>query len=122
MPRYLLVEVDDNASADRMRAKIDAATEAGKGMRVVGVFAKPSSLCGCEVRSEKSVRGAKFGWWLCPECRRPKTGAPQTLRSMLDDPETPAKYRELMLSMRWISDTVTGKILTALSLPRHEWR
>lgn len=122
MPRYLLVEIDDNAAADRMRAQIDTATEAGKGMRVLAVFSKPSTLCGCETRSERCVRGSKFGWWLCPECRRPKTGSPQNLKNMLDDPQTPAKYTELMLSVRWISDRVTGKILTALSLPRHDWR
>lgn len=121
MPRYLLVELDDNAAADRMRAQIDAATEAGKGMRVVGVFSKPSTLCGCETRSEKSVRGSKFGWWLCPECRRPKAGSPQTLANMLDDEETPSKYREIFLTVRWMKD-LAGKVRTARSVPRADWR
>lgn len=122
MARYLLVELDNNDSADRMRAQIDAAELAGKGMRVVGMFSKPAALCGCPVRSEKSVRGAKFGWWLCPECRRPKSGSPQTLANMLDDEGCPSKYRELFLSIRWIADQVTGKIRTARSVPREDWR
>src|SRR5690242_14394084 len=65
MPRYLLIELDSNDSADRMRAQIDTAEAAGKGMRVVAMFSKPAALCECQVRSKKSARGAKFGWWLC---------------------------------------------------------
>lgn len=122
MARYLLVELDGNDSADRMRAQIDTAEAAGKGMRVVAMFSKPAALCGCAIRSAKSVRGAKFGWWLCPECRRPKSGAPQTLVNMLDDEGCPSKYREIFLSIRWITDQVTGKIRTARSVPESDWR
>jgi len=122
MARYLLVELDNNDGADRMRAQIDAAELAGKGMRVVAMFSKPGALCGCEIRSTESVRGAKFGWWLCPQCRRPRSGSPQTLRNMLDDEGTPAKYLDLFLSVRWIKDKLTGKVRTARSLPEDEWR
>lgn len=118
MARYLLVEVDSNDSADRMRELIDTAN---KPMRVVAMFAKPAALCECEVRLEKSVRGSKFGWWLCPECRRPKQLSPQTLRNMLDDEGTPAKYREVFLSVRWVKD-FGGKIRTALSVPKDAWK
>lgn len=118
MARYLLVEVDNNDSADRMRAQID---NADKPMRVVAMFAKPGALCECAVRSDKSVRGAKFGWWLCPECRRPKSGGSQTLRNLLDDEGTPAKYRDLFLCVRWIKD-LTGKIRTARSVPEADWK
>lgn len=118
MPRYLLIEVDNNDSADRMRELIDTAN---KPMRVVAMFAKPAALCGCEVRSDKSVRGSKFGWWLCPECRRPKSGAPQTMRNLLDHPDTPSKYLEIFVSVRWILDKVTGKIRTARSVPENDW-
>jgi hypothetical protein len=118
MARYLLVELDNNDSADRMRAQID---NAGKPMRVVAMFAKPGALCECEVTSAKSVRGAKFGWWLCAECRRPKSGGNQTLRNMLDDEGCPAKYREIFLSVRWIRD-FAGKIRTARSVPEVDWK
>jgi hypothetical protein len=122
MPRYLLIELDSNDSADRMRAQIDTAEAAGKGMRVVAMFSKPAALCECQVRSKKSARGAKFGWWLCPECRRPKSGSPQTLRNMLDHADTPSKYLEIFLSVRWIADKVTGKVRTARSVREQDWR
>lgn len=122
MPRYLLVEIDSNDSADRMRAQIDTAEAAGKGLRVVAMFAKPPRLCECVTSSGKSARGAKFGWWLCPECRRPRSGSSQTLRNLLDDPDTPSKYLDVFLSVRWVRDKVTGKIRTARSLPREQWR
>lgn len=122
MPRYLLIEVDSNASADRMRAQIDTAELAGKGMRVVAVFSKAAQVCECEVPAKHSVRGAKFGWWLCPQCRRPRSGSAQTLTNMMDDEETPAKYREIFLSVRWVLDKVTGKVKTARSVRKEDWR
>lgn len=121
MPRYLLVEIDSNDSADRMRAQIDAAEANGKGMRVVAMFSKTAKLCDCEVRQEKSIRGSKLGWYLCPICHKPKSGATQNLSNMLDDEGTPAKYKEIFLSVRWIRG-LTGKVLTARSVPKVDWR
>lgn len=120
MARYLLIEFDENDSADRMRAQINAAEANGKSFRVIGMFSKPGRLCDCLTDSGKSVRGAKFGWWLCAECRRPKSGSPQTLRNMIDDPETPAKYLELFLSLRWFNRD--GRVTTARSVPREDWK
>lgn len=120
MGRYLLIEFDDNDSADRMRAQIDTAHANGKQFRVVGMFSRPSTLCDCSTRSGKSVRGAKFGWWLCTECRKPKSGSSQTLGNMLDDEGTPAKYRDLFLALRWILRD--GKVTTAQSIRREDWR
>lgn len=119
MARYLLVEVDANDTAERLRAQIDKAGEA-KGMRVVGMFTKASQLCNCEVRSETSVRGAKFGWRLCPECRKPKTAGAQTLYNMLDDPDTPTKYRELWIGVRWVWRD--GVVATLRSVARKDWK
>jgi hypothetical protein len=118
--RYLLIEIDSAATADRLRAQIDNSGEA-KGMRVLGMYRKPSQLCGCPPEpydpyqpNRVSVQGAKFGWWLCPSCRRPRPGSAQTLRNMLDVEGTPAKHLELMLSVRWVLDKA-GKVRTALS-------
>lgn len=122
MPRYLLVEFDSNASADRMRAQIDTAEAAGKGFRVVGMFAKTAKICRCEIRHNKSIRGSKLGWWLCPECHKPKSGSPQTLSNMLDDEDTPAKYREVFLSVRWVWDKVAGRVKTLRSVEEKDWR
>lgn len=78
MARYLVVELDDNAAADRMRAQIDAATEAGKGMRVAGMFAVPMTWCPCPrpegYHKGEVVRGSKLGWWVHKICRRARFG------------------------------------------------
>lgn len=122
MPRYLLVELDSNDSADRMRAQINAAEANGKGMRVIAMFSKTAKLCDCLVRSEKSVRGSKLGWWLCPSCHKPKPGSPQTLVNMLDDEGCPSKYREIMLSVRWVWNKAKDRVVTARSVPKNDWR
>lgn len=122
MPRYLLVEVDNNETAQTLCARINAAGLAGKGMRVVGMFSKTAKLCDCEVRQEKSIRGSKLGWWLCPVCHKPKSGSPQLLTNMLDDEGCPAKYREIFLSVRWVWDKVTGRVVTARSVAEKDWR
>lgn len=120
MGRYLLVEFDDNDSADRMRAQIDAAEAKGKSFRVIGLWAKPSKLCDCLVKSGKSIRGSKLGWYVCPTCRRPKAGSPQSMHNLLDDEGTPAKYREMFLSLRWFFRD--GRVTTARSIPKRDWK
>lgn len=113
MARYILVEVDDNATANRLRAQIDKAGEA-KGMRVVGMFRKATQMCECPIRSEKSVLGSRFMWWLCPQCLKPKSGSHQTLRNMLDWDRLPRGIRHytIMLSVRWVWDKTTERVAT----------
>lgn len=122
MARYLLIEFDDNDSADRMRAQIDSAEGNGKRFRVVGMFSRATKLCECATRSETSVRGSKYGWWLCPECRKPKKGSGQTLWNMLDDEGCPAKYLELAIHVRWVWDKTLDRVRTARSLPKDQWK
>lgn len=75
--RFLLIEFDDEATATHLREQIDAATRKGKGFRVVGIFARPERFCRCGTwiseRGKPSTlkRGAKFGWSVCTECKRP---------------------------------------------------
>lgn len=78
--RYLLIEFDDEASANKLRAQIDNASRAGKRFRVVGLFAKPQApFCACPpdrqitTKTHTSIlkRGRKLGWWMCTECKRP---------------------------------------------------
>lgn len=122
MPRYLLIEFDSNDAADRMRAQINAAEANGKNFRVVGMFSKTAKLCDCAVRSDKSLRGSKLGWWLCPTCHRPKPGSPQNLVNMLDDEGCPSKYREIFLSVRWVWNKAKDRVVTARSVPKEDWR
>jgi hypothetical protein len=127
MARYILIEVDNNATAERLRAQIDNAGEA-KGMRVVGMFAKTSKLCSCPKQVESlytrdkkvDVRGAKFGWWLCCDCHLPKNGAGQTLRNLLDAVGTPTKYRDLWLSVRWRREG--DRVVTIRSASPEDWK
>lgn len=76
--RYMIIEFDDLEPADKLRAQIDNASRAGKPFRVVGYFAKPQApycQCGKETTTRQQAstlkRGAKFGWWVCTECKRP---------------------------------------------------
>lgn len=76
--RYLLIEFDDSASADTLRAQIDTASLKGKPFRVVGLFSRPGpNFCGCGTwindRGKKSTTkvGPKFGWVVCTTCRLP---------------------------------------------------
>ena len=76
--RYLLIEFDDEASAERLRAQINQATRNGKGFRVVGLFARPGpAFCGCGTWTTERGRpattkiGRKFGWAVCTVCRKP---------------------------------------------------
>lgn len=77
--RYLLIEFDEEDAANSLRAKIDAATKAGKKFRVVGLFAKPGpTFCRCgsawtSTKSEKARTkiGKRLGWVVCLECKKP---------------------------------------------------
>lgn len=117
MARYVLIEVDENATAERLCAQI---TNAGKPMRVVGIFSKPTKLCDCAVQSDTSVLGTRLGWRLCPECRRPKSGGSQTLWNMLDDEGTPSKYKELHIGVRWVWRA--GIVHTLRSVAKKDWK
>lgn len=97
MARYLLVQVDENDKADRLREKLDAV----HGLTVVGMFAKPTMFCECEVKSDYSVRGKAKGWWVCPECRKPKEDALQSaLPNLMEGVDTPAKFQNSFLTIR----------------------
>ena len=77
--RYLLIEFDDEASANKLRAQIDNATRNGKSFRVVGLFAKPRGYCECPPKKQVTTktqestlkRGKRLGWWVCQVCQRP---------------------------------------------------
>lgn len=77
--RYLLIEFDDEQQATNLRAQIDNASRKGKRFRVVGLFAKPTNYCQCNPERQvtqrgkpaRVKRGAKFGWFVCLECKRP---------------------------------------------------
>jgi len=76
--RYLLIEFDDEAAAERLRAQINQATQAGKRFRVVGFFSRPGpDFCKCGTwvteRGQPATTkiGRKFGWVVCTVCKKP---------------------------------------------------
>lgn len=76
--RFLLIEFDDEATANRLREQIDVATRKGRGYRVIGLFSRPGpKFCRCgswvSTRGNQATtkRGRKFGWFVCTECKRP---------------------------------------------------
>lgn len=120
MARYLLIEIDSNTTADRMRAQLDNAGES-KGIRVVGMFTRATQLCECTTpalhrihKTPISIQGAKFRWLLCPNCRKPKSGISQTLYNLLDPREgTSMGYKVAHIGVSWVRDT-TGRVTTWL--------
>ena len=87
MARYVLIEFDDDAKADALCAQIDTASANGKPFRIAGLFQKPLKYCTCpEIPltqyATDRARGAKYGWVVHRECRRPvrSTQWPQNMR------------------------------------------
>lgn len=99
--RYLLVEIVDDAKADALAGKLEAA----KGARVIGQFQVPWKFCQCDMETmPDSVKhmlptGAKNGWRICSSCRRPREGWHQTL-TPIEQKDLPAAGKNLYLSFR----------------------
>lgn len=106
MARYLLVMVDNNESADRLRYKLDRVS----GIKVVGLFAKPTKFCEgkCQVgvQDARSIVGRKFGWRLCPVCHLPKRTF-HYLKNLIA-PDTPIRFWDMFLQINepWENDPV----------------
>jgi len=81
MARYLLIEFENDAQADALRAQIDTATEKGKPFRVVGLFGRPSKWCTCPKPTgyikDELVQGSKYGWWVHTVCKKARMGTHQ---------------------------------------------
>jgi hypothetical protein len=79
MARFLLIEFENDAQAEMLRAKIDAETRKGKPFRVAGLFARPRKFCNCPkpvgYHKNQVTRGVKFGWNVCTICRRVVAGS-----------------------------------------------
>lgn len=89
MARYIVVEFVDNADAEEFVQRINQENAEFRSMRVafrrrvVGIFVKPGKTCECSDRHRANygdknwqqasiARGAKFGWWVCTRCNRPR--------------------------------------------------
>lgn len=86
---------------------------------LLGVFAKPTVLCECTSSSDKSFMGRKMGWWICPQCRRPKARSGQNLRNLLDkEVANTTRTGILSVHVQWVRDE-DGRVRTQVVDP---WR
>jgi hypothetical protein len=118
MPRYVLIEFDDNAQADAFVAKTLLKEEKGAKYRVIGLFAKPRNFCQCPPSSQRQVasetaRGVKYGWMVHRNCGRPRREASHSPRNLLDPegthPSRVASFLHLMGA--WAGEHRVGQIL-----------
>lgn len=119
MARYLLIEVDDNEMAGDLVAAIQDNPQGVffykkkdslpddkesyqvvelEGARVRALFGKPVNFCECPP-SDRSLRGQKFGWYVCADCGKAKKGACQHPRNLLDPIDMPIRDRDLYLGI-----------------------
>lgn len=88
MARYVLVEFDDDATANEFIKRMHRASKT-KAFRLKGVFKKPTVFCTCGPIASTQyttalVRGPKTGWMIHVECGLPRrTG--QVPRNILPD-------------------------------------
>ena len=117
--RYLLIEFDDAATADALRAQIDKATRNGKKYRVVGLFSRPGpNFCRCGTwttergKPATTKRGPKFGWYVCTTCMLP-IPAMSFLKNLLapKDIISPPRYDILKKSLSFYHYGLTAQSL-----------
>lgn len=104
MAKYVLVQFDNDDDADGFVKTLDMRSDVPDQatMKVVGVFKKPTLFCECTTPSEKSVRGAKWGWWLCRNvgCGKPKRGQFQGHRNLRDPEGTRTEQRRIFINVK----------------------
>jgi len=98
MAKYVLLEFNNDEEADGFTGMIVGASVTGS-LTIKAVFKKPTQFCECVVKSDKSVRGRKWGWWVHKECGRPKRGIWQHPRNLLDPIDLNPKERRLYLGI-----------------------
>lgn len=88
MAKFVLLQFDDDAQADRLVQALQEWPEAidisGQvtaaepewyhivGVKLRGVFKKPTKFCECKsLKNRGFSRGKKYGWWVCSQCKKP---------------------------------------------------
>jgi hypothetical protein len=84
MAKYVVLAFDNDEDADSFSGTILHGGPSAVGtIQIAGIFKKPTLFCECPGVSDKSVRGAKWGWWLHKDCGKPKRGNPQHPRNLI---------------------------------------
>lgn len=110
MAKYVLVEFDDDATADEFIKRIHRASKV-KAFRLKGIFKKPTAFCACGPLNSTALlaRGPKTGWFIHVDCGLPR-GRSQAPRNLLPDLLDRARRKE----------TNSQRIATATSLMLQE--
>ena len=79
MPKLVLVEFDDDATADEFIKRMFRASKT-KRFRIQGVFKKPTEYCNCgpipqTQWRDKLTRGPVTGWHIHVDCGLPRRGS-----------------------------------------------
>jgi hypothetical protein len=87
MGKYILLEFEDDAQAEALISKINAAHARGKRFWVVGIFQRPpKKRCECPLaessRLSTTKRHYKTGFVYCTRCRRVMPGRQAPLNQM----------------------------------------
>lgn len=96
MARYVLVEVDENDRADRLIQKLEVVP----GLRIIGLWFKPTRFCECGGPWDRSIRERKYGVYICPACKRPREFGPHQRPMNLLEPGVPETMQNVFLSIR----------------------
>lgn len=113
MAKYVLVAFDNDEDADAFAEMVPKSggpldhDNSGTRMFVRGIFKKPTQYCKCNPQSDKSVRGAKWGWWVCAKCAKPKQKHWQSPRNLLDKEGMKSREANLVLTVVEPSTPVT---------------
>lgn len=101
MARYLLVSIPDTVQAEGLAGAIgqlggvffyqglsngESRVDQLKDAKVIGIFGQPTSYCQ-HPPSPNFVKGAKLGWQVCVQCKKPIRGwqHPRNLLAPLDE-------------------------------------
>jgi ribosomal protein L37AE/L43A len=98
--RYVVVEFDDNDEADSFVNTLGVfnPSDDGSSMRVIASYMKPTQFCECPKPEEKSVRGKKYGLWVCRMCNKPHKKMWQSPRNLLA-PDEKIAQRKMMFNL-----------------------
>jgi len=110
MAKYVLLEFDDDADAESFAGTLQPSGTERESVRVRGIFKKPTQFCSCIPMEKSSVRGAKWGWWICAKCGKPKPGAMHQPRNLLEPEGTKAHQRRLFLHVAEPTGSIPGGV------------
>ena len=104
MAKYVLFSFESDAEADKFVASVPGEANA-RGDEVpllVAEFKKPTQYCKCtdkERAGKLGVRGSKYGWFVCGNCKKPAKNGNQVIYNLLENDGRPPWHREIMLQV-----------------------